>query len=63
MGQKECCFCGENKDLNNYLPREDRKGDRYAACVSCMAKKGRLVDEPAQEERGGGCLFHTWSDE
>ena len=55
--RKKCCFCGTFQPISNFLVREDRYKERYAACNSCMVAQVRDPDWPKDRERGGGLLW------
>ena len=53
---KKCCFCKISQPITDFLIREDRYNQRYAACKSCMTEQVRGPSWPKMEERGGGML-------
>jgi len=55
--RKKCCFCGTFQPISNFLVREDRFKERYAACKDCMTEQVRDVSWPPKSERGGGLLW------
>ena len=54
---KKCCFCNIFQPLSNFLVREDRFKERYAACNGCLKEQVRESGWPAKSERGGGLLW------